>query len=411
MMMCTRVAAVALSMAAAVTVTGAQDWPQWRGPARTGAAAAFKPPAAWPDRPKQLWKVQAGVGHASPIVAGSRVYLLSRIGEQETATAFDLTTGKQLWRQSYAAPYQMNSAATSHGKGPKSTPVYDNGRVYTFGISGIVSAWQAADGRLVWRKDFAKEFPATSPDFGVAMSPVVSGGVLIVHAGGIGNGAVMGLDTATGQTKWSWKGDGPGYASPVIAELGATRQIVTQSQRAVIGLSLADGRLLWQLPFTTEYDQNIVTPVVAGDLVLIGGINTPTRAIRVTKNGAKWQTAEAWRNADVPMYMSSPVESGGYLFGQTLRNRGQFFCLDVRTGQTTWTTRGREGENAAFVAAPGLILAVTTEGELVVFRDSAKQFELVKRYTVADSPVWAHPAVTSRGVVIKDAETLSYWTF
>jgi outer membrane protein assembly factor BamB len=402
---------VAAVIVSAVTVTPAQDWPQWRGPSRTGATTAFKSPATWPDRPKQAWKVLAGAGHASPIVVGPRVYLFSRIGEQEAASAFDLASGKQIWRQSYDAPYQMNSAATSHGKGPKSTPVIDDQRLYTFGISGIVSAWHAADGRLAWRRDFAKEFPATSPDFGVAMSPILAGGVLILHVGGSGSGALMGLDTATGQTKWAWKGDGPGYASPVIADIAGTRQIVTQSQRAVIGVSLADGQLLWQLPFTTEYDQNITTPVVVGDLVVFGGVNKPTTAIRIGRSRSKWQTTEAWRNADLPMYMSSPVQSGGYLFGLTTRNRGQFFCLDARTGQTAWTTKGREGENAAFVTTPGLVMAVTTEGELVVFRDTSKQFDLVKRYTVAESPVWAHPAVTGRGVVIKDAETLAYWTF
>ena len=94
-----------------------------------------------------------------------------------------------------------------------------------------------------------------------------------------------------------------------------------------------------------------------------------------------------------------------------MRNRGQFFCLDAKTGKTMWATKGREGENAALVVGPGLVLAVTTEGEIVVFRDSPKQFDLVKRYTIADSPVWAHPAVTGQGVVIKDAESLAYWTF
>ncbi len=400
--------AVVLSMS---TLLSAQDWSQWRGPSRTGATAAFKAPATWPERPKQVWKVQAGVGHASPIVAANRVYLFSRIGEQEALTAFDLASGKQIWRQAYDAPYQMNSAATSHGKGPKATPVFDDGRVYTFGISGTLTAWQAADGRVLWRKDFAKQFPATSPDYGVAMSPIVVGNLLVLHVGGSGNGALTAFDVTTGQPKWSWKGDGPAYASPVVAEFGGTPQIVALSQRSIEGLSLTDGRLLWQVPFSTEYDQSAVTPVVVGDLVVYGGIGKPTTAIRVKQVAAKWTTEAIWQNADVPLYMSSPVESGGYLFGLTTRNRGQFFCLDPRTGKTLWTTKGREAENAAFVTAGNFVLAMTTEGEVVISRNSPKQFDVVKRYTIADSPVWAHPAVTSGGLVIKDAETLAYWTF
>jgi outer membrane protein assembly factor BamB len=408
----------------------AQDWTQWRGPQRTGATAAFKAPATWPERPKQVWKVKAGEGHASPIVAEGRVYLFARVADREGATAFDLATGKQLWQQLYDAPYRMNSAATGHGKGPKATPIYDRGRVYTFGISGILSAFQAADGKVVWRRDFAKEFPTTSPDFGVSMSPIVVGNLLVIHAGGSGNGAILGIDAATGQTKWSWKGDGPAYASPVVAELGGTRQIITQSQRNVVALAAADGRLLWQVPFTTEYEQNIITPVVVGDLVIYAGIGKPTTAIRVTKAEADpasavrtpagsrrslgeggWQTAKAWENADIPMYMSSPVEANGYLYGLTNRNRGQFFSVHARTGKTVWTTKGREADNAALVAAGDLILATTTEGELVVIRANPKQFDLVKRYTVAESPIWAHPAVVPNGLVVKDAETLALWTF
>ena len=389
----------------------AQDWPQWRGPSRTGAAAGFKAPATWPDRPKQVWRVQAGIGHASPIVVGGRVYLFSRIGEQEALTTYDLATGKQVWRQSYDTPYQMNPAATGHGKGPKSTPVHDRGRLYTFGISGILSAWEAKDGQLLWRKDFKKDFASTSPDFGVAMSPIVSGDLLIVHAGGSGNGALMAFDAARGDLKWSWKGDGPGYASPVIAELGKMRQVITQSQRHVIGLSLADGRLLWEIPFTTSYEQNIVTPIVVNDLLVYGGLSKPTTAVRIEQQGGKWVTSQVWENADVPMYMSSPVESDGYLFGLTNRNRGQFFCVDARTGKTMWTTKGREAENAALVTAGQLVMAVTTEGELIVARNSAKEFDVVKRYTVAESPVWAHPAPIGTGVVIKDEETLAYWAF
>ena len=204
-------------------------------------------------------------------------------------SARDLATGKEIWRAAYDAPYQMNSAATTHGKGPKSTPVHDRGRLFTFGISGMLSAWQVQDGRLLWRRDFKKEFPSTSPDFGVAMSPIVVGDLVIVHAGGTGNGAVLALDVASGATKWAWKGDGPAYASPIVADFAGTRQIVTQSQRHVVGLSLADGRLLWEIPFTTDYEQNSITPIVVNDLLIYGGLNKPTTAVRISASAGKWQ--------------------------------------------------------------------------------------------------------------------------
>lgn len=401
------VALTALTIGTAV----AQDWNQWRGPARTGIASSFTPPSAWPERPTKAWQVKAGAGHSSPVVAADRVFLFARIGEQEALTAYELASGKQVWRQAYDAPYEMNPAATSHGKGPKSTPVVAAGRVYAFGIGGILSAFDAASGRVLWRKDFRSEFKATSPDFGTAMSPLVVEGLVIVHAGGPRDGAILALDGRNGAVRWAWRADGPGYASPVAGVFGGVGQVITQTQSHVTGLLLSNGSLAWQIPFTTAYDQNIVTPVVHQDVVIYSGIEQPLTAVRVLQRNGKWTTEQVWQNASVPMYMSSPVLVDGVLFGLTHRNRGQFVAVDARTGKTLWATRGREAENAALVAAGDLLLATTTEGALVVFRRNPASFDLVKRYTIAESPIWAHPAPAGRGVLIKDADTLAYWTF
>ena len=388
----------------------AQDWNQWRGPRRDGVVLNFVPPAAWPERPKQVWKVPAGIGHASPVVSGDRVYLFSRVGEQEVLTAYEVDSGKQVWRQGYDAPYQMNPAATTHGKGPKSTPVIDRGRIFTLGISGILSAFDQATGKIAWRHDFAREFSPSMPDFGASMSPIVDGDNLIAHVGGP-SGAIIAFNRATGARGWTWKGDGPAYASPIIATFGSTRHLITQTRAHIIGLSPADGRELWRVPFTTDYEQNIITPVVAGGLLIYSGLSKPTIGARVVQEGGAWKLQEVWRNEDVPMYMSSPVASGGVLYGLTHRNRGQFFALDMATGKTLWTSPPRQGENAALVAAGTVLLATTTEGELVVMSMSKQAHGVVRKYTLAESPIWAHPAFTPAGVLVKDAETLSFWTF
>jgi outer membrane protein assembly factor BamB len=402
---------LALCVFMAATGLSAQDWSQWRGPIRTGEAAAFKAPAAWPEQPKQVWSVDAGEGHSSPVVRGDRAFLLSRIGEQEGVTVYDLATGKQVWRQMHDAPYNMSPAARGHGKGPKASPVVHGGRVYTLGIDGALTAYDEATGKVTWRRDFKGEFRLTSPEFGAAMSPLVVDGMVIAHVGGARGGALTAFDAATGDTRWALKEDGPAYASPIVANFDGVRQVITQTQSNLVGVAVADGRLLWSLPFTTDYDQNSVTPVVAGDLLVYGGLNKPTTAIRVSRTGGKWTTAEAWKNADVPMYMSTPVLVGGTLVGLTHRNRGQFFALDPTTGRTLWTSPGRQGENAALLATGGLVLAVTTESELVVLRGDSAAYTELRRYPIADSPVWAHPAPVGSGLLVKDRTTLSYWTF
>lgn len=386
------------------------DWNQWRG-ARRDASANFTPPAKWPEKPTQVWKVAAGVGHASPVVVGTRVFLVSRVGEQEAITAYDAATGKQVWRAAYDAPYQMNPAATGHGKGPKGTPIVDRGRVYALGISGILSAVDASTGKVAWRHDFKKDFPRTSPEFGASMSPMIDGELLVVHVGGDKNGALIAFDRTSGVQKWSWKGDGPAYASPIIATFGGVRHLITQTQGHVVGLSPADGKLLWQIPFTTDYEQNIITPVVTDGMLIYGGLSKPTTAIRLVQEGGAWKPQQLWQNADIPMYMSSPVVAVGVLYGLTHRNRGQFFAVDVKSGKMLWTSPPRQGENAALTVARGVVIATTTDGELVVFRQGTTAFELIREYTIAESPVWAHPAFVGGGILIKDAESLSLWRF
>jgi outer membrane protein assembly factor BamB len=389
----------------------AGDWPQWRGPARDGAAADLAR-TTWPAALRPAWKVSVGVGHSAPVVAGGRAYLLSREGEQETLQAFEVPTGKRLWRQAYPAPYTVNSAAFSHGPGPKATPVVAGGRVFTFGISGILSAFDAASGRVVWRKEFGKEFPSTSPIYGAAQSPVVDGGRVIVHVGGGGNGALTAFDAATGAVVWAWKGDGPGYASPVVAEIAGTRQVITLTESLLVGVAADSGRLLWKVPFTTDYTQNAVTPVVQGNVVIVSGLDHPVRALRVVAaKGGGWTAETLWENPDVALYMSSPVLVAGRLYGFSHKKKGQFFCLDAATGKTLWLSEGRQGDNASLVAAGGAILALVTEGELIVFEAGGAAFKVLRRYTVAETPTWAHLVVVGNGILVKDADSLAYLRF
>ncbi|PYT08433.1 MAG: hypothetical protein DMF60_04770, partial [Acidobacteria bacterium] len=209
---------LSVAVALASQVCFAQDWPQWRGPNRDGLTASFTAPKVWPDKLRTIWKVPVGLGHSSPVVVGRRVYLPSRQDENEIASCFDLDTGKLLWHDSYPTPYMMNPAAMSHGKGPKSTPVVYNDKLYTFGISGILSCYDTATGKVKWRKEFSKQFKATSPLFGAATSPIVQNGLVIVHVGGHDSGALTAFNAETGDVKWSWAGDGPGYASPIVFE-------------------------------------------------------------------------------------------------------------------------------------------------------------------------------------------------
>ncbi len=394
---------LAICLASFLVVAAAQDWPQWRGPNRDGIANGFSEPKAWPEKLTLKWKVNVGEGHSSPVVAGGKIYLHTRQGEHEVVSCLRPETGQVIWQESYAAPYTVNSAAVRHGKGVKSTPVVAGDRIYTFGINGILSCFDAKTGKPQWRKEFG------SPDFGTAMSPVVDRGLLIAHVGTNGRGALTAFDAQTGVEKWSWKGDGPAYASPIVVELGGTRQVVTQSQRNIVGVSAATGELLWRIPFSTPYEQNIVTPVLYHETLLFSGLNNGVMGVKVLKRGSEWVAETVWQNKDVGMYMNSPVLTGDLLFGLSHLKRGQFFCLDPRNGATLWTSEGRQADNAAIVDGGPVLFFLTNDAELIVARKSGRGFELLRKYSVADSPTWAHPVILINGILIKDATTLALW--
>ncbi len=390
-------------------IARAQDWPRWRGANGDGVVTGFTSPKTWPDQLKQRWKITVGVGHSSPLVIGARVYLHSRQGDNEVAAAYDLNTGKTIWQDSYPVAYTMNPAATGHGKGPKSTPVVSNGKLYTLGVTGVLSAYDAAKGKLLWRKEFARQFKSTSPDFGTATSPIVDRGLIIVYVGGSDSGGLKAFDANTGEEKWSWNGDGPAYATPIVVEIAGKRQIVTQSQQNIIGVWADNGSLLWKIPFTTEYVQNIVTPIQYRDLLIFSGINKGVFAVRVGWRDNKWVTDTVWQNKEVSMYMNSPLLSGDLLFGMSHKNKGQFFCVDATSGKTLWTGDPRQGENSAMVIAGDTIFSLTNDADLIITSVADKGAKVIKKYHVAEKPTWAHPAIVGKNILIKDETGLAMW--
>ena len=226
-----------------VAQSAAPGWSQWRGPNRDGTVTTPLP-SNWPVALTKRWELSVGAGQSSPVIAGNRVVQHSRQGANEITRAIALDTGKELWRDEYAAPYNAHPATRRHGPGPRSTPAVARGRVFTFGISGILSALDLETGKLLWRK----EAPAVGPEFGTAMSPLADGDNVIAHMGGMNGGALTAFDAATGAIRWQWSGDTPAYASPVIATIGGTRHVITQTRKAVVSVNATDGTLLWQLP-------------------------------------------------------------------------------------------------------------------------------------------------------------------
>jgi outer membrane protein assembly factor BamB len=383
------------------------DWTQWRGQNRDGAVTGFSTPTSWPENLIQKWKVDVGLGYASPIVVGNRLYMFSRQGGDEVMSALDGDTGKVVWRTGYPVTFTMHSAAVKHGMGPKSTPTFSGGRLFSIGMTGVVTAFDANTGKQLWQKPGSEPLPLyTSHSF----SPLVDRGLVIFHVGGHNQGALTAYDVNTGAVKWSWNGDGPGYGSPILVDLAGTRQIVTITQGKIVGVDPANGTLLWERPFVSSNSTNAVTPVLYGQTLIVSGNGGPTTAFTVAKQNNEWTTQTVWENADIPYRLSNSVLVHDALFGLTTKNSGQYFSVDAKTGKTVWTSEPRAAAQAAILQAGDLVFSLQDDGNLVIFRSGTAAFEPIRRYHVADSETWTQPTISGSRIFVKDVSNLALWT-
>lgn len=396
---------IALCLLLALPVA-AQNWPQWRGPNRDGAIAGFSTPSTWPEKLTQRWKVEVGTGYATPLLVGDRIYMFTRQGETEVMQAIEAGTGKTVWRQEYPAPFQMLPATARHGPGPKSTPTFAGGRLFSMGMTSIVTAYDAATGKQLWQKPATK----AQPMFHTAMSPVVEGNNVIIHTGGPGDTALAAYDVATGALRWEWKGDSPAYGSPIVVNLGGTRQVVTFTHQNLVGVSVANGALLWSRPFTTPSNTTAQTPVFFGDSIIQAGREAGITRFRAFQRDDKWVTENVWFTKEVSLQMSNAVEINGVLYGLSHFNSGQYFALDLDSGKVLWTSEPRQAENAAIVRAGDTIFSLENDGELVVMMASKTGFNPLRRYAVAMGETWPQPAISGNRFFVKDVSNLTLWT-
>lgn len=384
----------------------ADDWPQWRGPNRDGVVPNVTVPKKWPKTPTEEWKVPVGEGYSSPVAAGDNVYVFTRQKDHEVVRCLEIATGKAVWRsEPYAAPYKPGPAAPGDIR-PRATPAVAGGRVFTLGVSEILSCWDARTGKLLWRKE-SKGYPV----YGASASPLVLDGLCIAQ---VGKGGLTAFDAATGDVKWRYDDvtGGPGYGSPIVAELAGERQLVTVTQSHYLGVSAATGKLLWKLPVPRWDLQQCITPVVSRDLIILADSTEPLRAVRVEKGEQGITAKEVWkanRQTADSYHMTSPVLAGDRLFGFSGQKAGHLYCLDAKSGQTLWQSEGRLGNGsgiASLLNAGSVWLALTNSGSLIVLKASGTAYEPIAEYRVAERGTDSSPVFLGDRILIKDDTTL-----
>jgi outer membrane protein assembly factor BamB len=399
---------VAVMLFLASGAAPAQDWPQWRGPNRDGVVLGVTPPAKWPKTLREEWKAPVGEGLASPVVVGAKAYVFTRQDENERVLCLDVSSGKELWRsEPYPAPYKRGLGEGNLSIGPRSTPVIADGKIYAFGMTGILSCLNAETGSPCWRQECTPYLPYSGN------SPLVADGLCIIHYGNAERGKLLGgltaFDAATGQVKWRYvDGSSASSSSPLLVTLAGERQVVLFTSWELLGVSAERGTKLWSLRTFDTNESLIVTPVLYKDMLIVAGHKESPRALRLEKGDKGIVAREVWKARGVPLHMSSPVVVGDRLFGMSSRKRGCFFCLDANSGKTHWESDGDDEVfgHASVVSAGDVVLFLTDRGRLIVAKTDSPAFEPIAEYKVSDGRTSAHPVFLGTRILIRDDASL-----
>ena len=396
----------------------ADYWPGWLGPKRDGWVSDFQPPAQWPQTLNKGWQIEVGSGYGSPLVDGDRVYQHGRIGDDEVVSCIDRNTGELIWRKSDRVPFKMGGGGDKHGKGPKSCPTLADGRIFTLSITGILIARDADSGEELWRRDNGPKFKKardgnSHPYWGACTSPIVADDRVILRFGTDEEGELVALNVTNGNVEWrSADTSGAAYASPLLVEIHGVQQIVEWNHLNLTGVDSKTGVQLWSFPFPhVGTDQNMPTPVFHSGRILLGGENRGILGLDIQRTGSKWNVQQLWHQKDVALDMSTAVINDGRLFGFSHYGKGRLFCLNPDSGKLIWLSPGRHGANATFLSMPGHVAALLDRGELRILETTSDKYNEAATWQVATTPTWAPPVLLQDGVLTKDVNTLTFWSF
>ncbi len=395
-----------LVLCLSVPFTPAADWPQWLGPTRDGVSP--EKVAAWKEAPKVLWRQAIGEGNSSPIVAGGRVYLHCKVKgrDEEEVLALDARDGKEVWRKTYPRA----AFKSDYGNGPRATPAVVGGKLYTYGITGVLTCWDAADGKQLWQADALKQFKAPNLRFGAAGSPLIEGNLVLVNVGARG-ASVVAFDKANGEVAWKSQDDPASYASPIAVGKGKERQIVFLTQAGAIGLNPADGKLLWRYPFKDVLFENSSTPAVCGDVLLLSAITLGSAGVQLTESDGQPSAKGLWKDPKLPSYFSTPIPVGTdhvYLVSARVNffkldaSEADLHCIEAKTGKSLWT-RPKVGKFHASLLRTGndKLLMLEEGGDLVLIDPTPKEYTELARSKVCGT-TWAHPALAGGKLYMRD---------
>ena len=393
-----------IPFALVATLLVAADWPQFHGPTRDNQSTETGFDWSWPkDGPPVAWKLDAGQGWAGPVVAGERLVFFHRVESDEVVLCLDPATGKEKWKFSYRTRYRDDFAMD---EGPRSTPCIHGDKLFTLGANGDLHGLELATGRKLWSRNLIADFDAGKGFFGIACSPLVVGGKLLVNVGGKGAGIVA-FDPATGKEIWKANNDAASYSSPSLAEIGGKQLALFLTREGLVALDPETGKQSFTHPWRPRLNEsvNAATPLSwKGDVFI--SVSYGAGAILLRPKGAELE--ELWSgDKSMSCQFNTPVRVGEYLYGSHGRvdaRNVDLRCVEWKTGTVKWS-QPKFG-STSIIAVDGGLIGVTEAGDLVRFEASPEGYKEKGRAAILGSPTRAAPALADGRLFARDGKQL-----
>lgn len=401
------IAVVALIVGASLPLGGqappVADWPQWRGPSRSGISSETGLLRQWAAAgPPRVWSASnLGAGFGSIAVRGDRIFVQGMRNSQSTVSALNHADGKLVWVRNIGT-----AVDNDRGPGPRSTPTVDGDRVYVLTENGDLAALRVQDGGVLWQRNILKDFGGRNIPWLISESPLVDGNQVIVTPGGRGAGMVA-LDKMSGRTIWTAKelSDEAGYSSPIAANVGGVRAIMTVTSSAGVGVRASDGKLMWRHPSVANNTANITTPIFSDNKVFYSSnYGTGGALLGLRAEGGDVRAQEIYFTREMQNHHGGIVLVDGYLYGF---NNSILTCLEFATGKMMW--RHRSVGKGAVSYADGHLYILSEDNVAGLAEATPAGYREKGRFTIADQgwPSWAHPVISGGRLYLRNQGILT----
>lgn len=372
------------------------DWPGYRGSGRDGIVKDAQFDESW-LKPTELWRISVGEGWSSFAAVESYVWTQEQHDAEERVICREAATGATIWTHADNARFEEFLG----GPGPRATPTYHNGKLYTLGGTGILNCFEAASGEVLWATDILKEAGASNIDWGMAGSPLVYGDTVIVAPGGTNGQSVMAFNLTDGEMKWANGDARASYAAPQVFEIRGVEQLLVHQGNGLTAFAPNDGSELWSHDWSSSQKINVAQPLVYdGSAVFLSvGYGRGSILLDVEKTEDQWSSEERWRSMRLKSKFNPFVQDGNHVYGL---DEAYLVCLDLDTGLRTW--KGPKFGYGQLLRMGKVLLIQAESGEIAFVHADPSEFKEIGRFQAIEGKTWNHPVVANGRLFVRNGK-------